>query len=1055
MHFRPSVAAPAAFCALLAVSASAGLRSWEPSDYVQDGLVLNFDGIRNQGLGVPHGDGIATWANLGSAGGVATFTGTADGSAWTGSGYVFGGASYATVPNRVALTNTVTIQVVSAVPYATISSGSAYPMFIGGQTTAIKDACNVYLNKGSNIFTFKDTDGGNANLAKASWDGKYINAIRDGSSKYIFSGAARPASPTTTTDKGNIGSVLFSLGSAAGNAAGTSGWDARYLKGEVKAFRLFDRVLSDDQLAQNRALDEIRFFTGIPATNAVVATALAGAEGAEASGAYAVDEDGYTFRAAASAVVAGTTYACTGCTVAAWDDSTGGWGAAETRDGVFAVSVAASDKVKITWQWAAVSGSPDAAGYATDGLALWLDGVWNAGPGSHDASATAWKDLSGNGRDAFLAGNADGSSYWTPSGFYFNKNAVFNTAKAFQLGLTNTIEVLVDSSTSDYPSGNNGFVFLNGANSSTPGYVYFHKNSPNCLRYRSTDVTGIGWSAEPGVSYASSGRISYFTVLRKGESAAMISGTEIPTTSDSIFPTGNANICTNWSTGTKNALPADSVWRFGAGTADASSMSGTYGQFKGVIKSIRAYTRLLSNEELAANRAIDEARFSGAAAPATGAVVVQSAIAGLEGREASGTYFPDGWTFSAGTGTQTARGIEWQCAGYQIQSWDAGSGTWGAQTEVLRDAGNGVEYTPPSGTSFASVRLTWLWEPVSGVRTAADYAIADYATGGLQLHLDGLARGGSATVWSDLSGNGRNATLAGNGTAESHWTSDGYFFASNAVFTTANTSAGIFSLGHAYTMQALGDVNFADNYTPISHHATYVSPISNVSRGSIWLKSDGMGTIQHHTSDTTGAAWDMRGAVYVGTAGHATYLTALRNGARAALVEGTAYPTTENTKAHQACMDWSVGSKDDAAAAVRWGIGSTTLGGGGDPLYGTVKSIRLYDRMLSEGELAWNRAVDEARFSGALTVTNVIVEASDYNGDLAAGAYQVFGTATFAASRSASGASANQVRVRSVGPDGSLGNLRFVDGASYEWTAAEGTVSIEFRQLSPLVFVIR
>ncbi len=356
------------------------------------------------------------------------------------------------------------------------------------------------------------------------------------------------------------------------------------------------------------------------------------------------------------------------------------------------------------------------------------------------------------------------------------------------------------------------------------------------------------------------------------------------------------------------------------------------------------------------------------------------------------------------------------------------------------------------------MRLTWLWKPVSGVRTAADYALADYAAGGMQLHLDGLAHGDSATVWSDLSGNGRDATLYGNPSDESDWTDSGYFFASNAVFATADTSTGKFSLGHAYTMQALGEVNFADHILAgVTHNGTYVSPIvDHLAYGSVWLKGDGMGTIQHHTSDTTGAAWNLRGSVFVGLDGHPTYLTALRNGNRAALVEGTAYPTTENTMAHQACMDWSVGSKDEAAPATRWGVGSSTAGGGGNPLYGTVKSIRLYDRMLSEDELAWNRSVDSARYFGALATTNVVVVANEFSGELA-DAYQVFGSHTFAAAPSSQdGSSANYVKVRTIAADGSESVTR-VEGNAYTYTAGVSSdkVVIEFRKTNPFVLVVR
>ena len=981
--------------ATLAPRAWAGLRPWEPSDYVQTGLVLHFDGIRNAGPDAAHDSAATTWKDLSPSAKDATFNTAEDGSAWTADGYSFGGGSYATVSGKVTLGTVATVQAVTKTTIETLRestgvNGNQWSMFIGGQSS-VNDACNIYYNKGNKKFVFKNANGGNADLLQANWDGRYLTAIRNGNDKYLFSGAALPSSPAASGSQSAMGDVQFWLGSADG---GSGSFAARYFKGPLNAVRLYSRVLDDGELAWNRAVDEARFFgVAIPESallasavpNAVVATAVPGAEGAETSGCYVVDDGGYTFRAPACATVGGVAYALSGCTVAQWNSATGDWDAAETRDGVFAVSVSSSDKVKITWQWEAATGSLD-AGYVTEDLALRLDGIDNAGVGVHNASANVWKDLSGNGRDAFLAGNADDSSHWEDKGFYFNRNAVFATTAQFQLGNRYTIEGLVDSAKTDYPdAGVNGQVFCNSVNNlsnGNPSYygnLYYHRNQGKWM-FLAAHVTDAVWGAAH--TTLTDATLSYFTAFRDGPLVSLTNSAALP-------PSGQ------WAGSAKDDVPPDDIWCFGANSATAVRSSNQW-NFKGTVKSFRAYTRLLTDEELARNRAVDEARFFGKI-PATGCVVVQSAIDGLEGREPSGAYFPDGWTFSAGAGTQTVRGIKWQCAGYQLQTWDAATSTWGAQQTVLRNGENAVEYTAAAtSAALPSVRLTWLWKPVSGIRTAADYALADYAVGGLQLHLDGLLNTGaahdsSATVWSDLSGNGRDATLAGNPSGESHWVDDGYFFASNAVFATG--AAATFSLGHAYTMQVLGKVNFADHILAgVTHHGTYVSPIvDHLAYGSIWLKGDGMGTIQHHTSDTTGAAWNLRGSVFVGLDGHPAYLTALRNGNRAALVEGAAYPTTENTMAHQACMDWSVGSKDEAAPATRWGVGSSTAGGGGNPLYGTVKSIRLYDRMLSEDELAWNRNVDSARYFGELGVTNVLVRTK--YGDVSSAAEEVLGTA--------------------------------------------------------------
>ena len=359
------------------------------------------------------------------------------------------------------------------------------------------------------------------------------------------------------------------------------------------------------------------------------------------------------------------------------------------------------------------------------------------------------------------------------------------------------------------------------------------------------------------------------------------------------------------------------------------------------------------------------------------------------------------------------------------------------------------------------MRLTWLWEPVSGARTAADYAPADYATGALELHLDGIERGASATVWSDLSGHGRDATLAGNPTGTSHWTDDGYFFASNAVFATADSAAAKFALGHRYTMQVLADASSLD-YGQTGKHGTFVAPYvngSSVSLGSIWYKDDGMYTVQHRHDGLNGAAWNGRAGIATranGADGSMTYLTALRDGAAFALVAGTDYPATTNTTGYQTCLDWSRGTTDKVAEPGRWCVGSLTLGGGGDPLYGTIKSVRLYDRMLSEDELAWNRRVDEARFFGRLATTNVVLEASEWNGALAAGPYEVFGAHTFVASPSTvDGHLPTHVRVWTRQPDGTWASAGSVVGSSYVYEPGAGTVKIQFRATHPLVLVVR
>ena len=63
-----------------------------------------------------------------------------------------------------------------------------------------------------------------------------------------------------------------------------------------------------------------------------------------------------------------------------------------------------------------------------EGLVLHWDGVCNTKSG-HDAAATVWEDLSGNGADLALS-ELSGDNYWTGEGFHL-KNTAYSTPHIF------------------------------------------------------------------------------------------------------------------------------------------------------------------------------------------------------------------------------------------------------------------------------------------------------------------------------------------------------------------------------------------------------------------------------------------------------------------------------------------------------------------------------------------------------------------------------------------------------------------------------------------------
>ena len=72
--FKSGALLSASMATLIPTAADAGLKYWttgryDADSYVQDGLVLNYDGIRNVGIDQPHSKDAATvWRNLGSGG---------------------------------------------------------------------------------------------------------------------------------------------------------------------------------------------------------------------------------------------------------------------------------------------------------------------------------------------------------------------------------------------------------------------------------------------------------------------------------------------------------------------------------------------------------------------------------------------------------------------------------------------------------------------------------------------------------------------------------------------------------------------------------------------------------------------------------------------------------------------------------------------------------------------------------------------------------------------------------------------------------------------------
>lgn len=1014
-----------------AMQARAALK-YETGDYAaQDALVMHLDGIRNVGANRAHDSNASTWIDLAGKAGAITLVkrDASDASAWTDKGYFFAGMSYGISGVALPEMTNLTIEAFGDFPAdrqrTSATKYQEYANYVSAN--ALGKDFGIYTYNGErNLFWKTDNCGVSSRPSFGSWNSKNVSCVLAADTAKMYENGVEKASQTRSAQTA-VPSVKYVLANSGNDEKYLTGNNyTRQAYGTFNAVRIYNRALTADEVAQNAAIDAARFEGVMPVTNAVVATSVAGANGNEFPGVYAVDGS-HVFIASPSAKVGSTTYACTGYTIERWEN--GAWGT-PTTVAAYSVTVSESEKVRITWQWAEASGTLD-GGYVTDGLVLWYDGIWNAGVGVHDSSAAVWKDLSSSGNDALLSTNGVttyGTAGWKANGYQFFRNAWFETAAGQSFGDTFTIQTVGDFSQSAPNLCTYPMLFYGSANTSDTLQMYWNNSANSKKVFLLADsFTGNNSSRRPYVTSSWAGR--YLTsVLEKngsgGRDAWMFEGTEYPT--DLPGYVAGRTSSKDFSAATK--------WAVGSIPSTANSGHRSDRLYTGTINAVRVYSRKLSSAEIARNREVDEARFFGGATPANGAVAVRSQFADLSGREPNGCYFPDSWTFSAGSGT--ARGCTWRCSGYTLEAWDSANGRWGEPASY-----EGSTYTSPSGTAFPSVRLTWLWSPVSGVRSAADYDVGDYVAAGLSVHLDGIRNAGVAaahdpnpTTWADLSPNASHAVFTKRtATDGSGWNEagNGYFFGGR---TYAQMAANL-PATPTVTLELFGRFVAADqndgrtgDYCP-----NYISGPNDFC---VFTFKTGV-ELRWKTDPYNGSS-DASARPYFSPWKGRNFSVAFGLETMVSYEDGVSKASKRRTAVN-------------TIPATRWMIANNQLVVSGSDYsrqaIGTVNAVRVYDRQLSAGEVSWNHKVDAARFEGALAVTNVVVSGKfdNYEG-AAAGEYEVFGSHTF----TAGAATDEKGKVRPVVGytietwDGSAwGEPVPYDGASYTYT--EGTSPAKVR----------
>ena len=970
-----------------------GIRSYDVGDYVQNGLISHFDGIRNAGADMPHDPSATAWADLARAGHVANFyTTTVDADKhsqtpcydgrWTDSGYVFPGHVYARMDEDISPGLNFTVQLALGVDVT--KQTTTYPTWAGLQ----EDNGFFTTGQGKTVEFKLDNHVGRRPFFK-NWEGKYITGMSDALTNYCFQEATRAsviinesAKNRTITDK-VLPSNKWSIGGAWNTGLGYDWAGPRYMVGEIKSARFYNRALTDEELALNRRIDEARFRGKY---NVEVVSTVPGAEGAESVGIYDVNGH-HDFTASGNATVDGVEYAAAGYALEIWDSANGAWGKLQEYPGTSYAytNCEATAKVRLTWIWKPVRGlvKYDVTTYAQQGLVLNFDGISNQGVGQpHSTNAAVWANCGSANATATVTKLPVGDAgFWSARGYDFRGGEYALITPDMDLGDKVTVQVVSEVETPRQPK-------LQGSSSGTDQNTYptFFGN-PNDYFNIYTISQGRNLVLKADAVVGKRGQWNNWTGQFFN---AFLDYDSVDLRADDAPPV--------WNQGTHNKALGLQSYRFGGnpvGTLDGDKARRC---IIGTVFAVRAYDRVLTSYELARNRAVDLVRFYDAMpnAASSNGVMVVTGVPGIEGAESNGFYevLGDAHTFSASGAEKVFGGKTYRIAGYVLERMNPATGNW-----ELEQESTGLSYTYVPGANQLYRRLTWRVRVVHGLKKPSEYTAADYVQAGLISMFDGISNRGigvphdSGTLrWKDLArqdhyANFYTTTVDTDKHSETlcydgEWTDSGYSLPGN-VYARMD---GEISPGLNFSVQLVLDVDVTEQTT--------ANPTWAGLQGDNGFFTTGQGkTVEFKLDNHVGRRpffkiWEGK---YITGMSDALTNYCFQDATRASVIINESAKNRTITDKVLPSNKWSIGG------AWNTGLGYDYAG----PRYtiGEFKNARFYNRALTDEELAWNRKVDEVRFRGAV-ITNVVVSTTlpGASGNEPDGVYEVEGSWTFTAS---------------------------------------------------------
>ncbi len=790
-------------------------------------------------------------------------------------------------------------------------------------------------------------------------------------------------------------------------------WNDNDARISVDEFRVWDIAFSESMISASVASGPDTL-PGMK-TTVTVEDSVRGLTGTSA-GEYTITAASQTFTAPASATdSAGRTWQPTGYKLERYDANGSCWIVEKTGTGssVSCINSETWAKTRLTWNWELTDGvlAYDADYYVPNGLLLHFDAIRNAGlTAAHSTDATTWANLGSAGGSATRQTKdaSKGLGEWSDKAYEHTGGTYFQTP-SISLAHQATVQIGCDVNPTaqdvSYPTY---------FGESSDGFQLYTANKGANLTFKQDQV-----SADPR------------PVVRNWDgtfATAYVCGSGAGMGADWVAPPVTFHSKSD-AIGTKS-------YYFGGG----SGQSGTR-ELTGSTYTLRVYDRVLSADEVVRNRELDNVRFRGrwGESKETDLVTVRTSHRGADAGCETGSWLIRGNGSKTVTAPETMEinGYTWTLRGYILDTMN----TTTRQVESTQVDGV-YTYTFTPTANGANRRLTWRYEMTQGVKSAADYGVDDYVQYGLIVNYDGINNEGptrphnnSAAEWVNSGSLGGNAWF--NCSKFHSWSDLGCVFTpnNNGWQGACAWTKDLIKIGTEFTVQ--GAVDF-DTGGQIASYPTVFGLRNDdglFGKTSMqWKLNDGGNKI---FTDRPSMNWSGK------------YYTGILTPTTCVLTEGTTIPTSGN--------GYKTGTAYDRGAQMLSIGGSGTNPGGTDSRHmkGTTYAFRLYNRALTNEELAHNRKVDEIRFRGGLPVTNVIVVVDgDFAPTEAAGAYELTGSSwTFTADTKYDGSVPYYpsykvaTKVNGEWVDGPL-----TEGGSYTYNEGDGEVRLTWSWQSPPVW---